>query len=47
MKIIAIPPQGIFAVNCYLAVSEAGNAALIDAPEGSERILAAPARNSP
>ena len=41
MKIIAIPPQGIFAVNCYLAVSEAGNAALIDAPEGTERILAA------
>ncbi len=45
MKIIAIPPQGIFAVNCYLAVSEAGNAALIDAPEGTERILAAAEKN--
>lgn len=45
MKIITVPPQGIFAVNCYLAVSEAGNAALIDAPEGAERILAAAEKN--
>ncbi len=45
MKIITIPPQGIFAVNCYLVVSEAGNAALIDAPEGAERILAAAEKN--
>lgn len=44
MKIITVPPQGIFAVNCYLVVSEAGNAALIDAPEGAERILAAAAK---
>lgn len=45
MKIITIPPQGIFAVNCYLVISEAGNAALIDAPEGAERILAAAEKN--
>lgn len=45
MKIITIPPQGVFAVNCYLVVSEAGNAALIDAPEGAERILAAAEKN--
>lgn len=45
MKIITIPPQGIFAVNCYLVVSEAGNAALIDAPEGADRILAEAEKN--
>ena len=45
MRIITIPPQGIFAVNCYLVISEAGNAALIDAPEGAERILAAAEKN--
>ncbi len=45
MKIITVPPQGIFAVNCYLVVSDAGNAALIDAPEGAERILAAAEKN--
>ena len=40
MKIIKIPPAGMFAVNCYIVISEAGNAVLIDAPEGGERILA-------
>ncbi len=40
MKIITIPPQGVFAVNSYLVISEAGNAALIDAPQGAERLLA-------
>ncbi|MCM1024256.1 MAG: MBL fold metallo-hydrolase [Prevotella sp.] len=45
MKIITIPPQGIFAVNCYLTVSEAGNAALTDAPEGADRIIAEAEKN--
>ena len=40
MKIVKIPPRGMFAVNCYIVISEAGNAVLIDAPEGGERILA-------
>lgn len=40
MKIIKLRPQGMFAVNSYLVVSEKNNAVLIDAPEGSESILA-------
>lgn len=32
--------MGMFAVNSYIVISEKGNAALIDAPEGGERILA-------
>ncbi len=40
MKIIKLRPQGIFAVNCYLVISDNNNAVLIDAPEGAERILA-------
>lgn len=40
MKIIKFKPQGMFAVNSYLVVSEQGNAVLIDAPEGGESILA-------
>ena len=39
MKIIKIPLQGMFAVNSYIVISEAGNAVLIDAPEGGEKIL--------
>lgn len=39
MKIIKIPPAGMFAVNCYIVISEKGNAVLIDAPEGADRIL--------
>ncbi len=45
MKIITIPPQGVFAVNSYLVISEKGNAALIDAPAGGERILAEARKN--
>ncbi len=45
MKIITIPPQGVFAVNSYLVISEAGNAALIDAPQGAERLLAEVKKN--
>ena len=41
MKIIKIPPAGMFEVNCYIVISDEGNAVLIDAPEGAERILAA------
>lgn len=40
MKIIKLKPQGMFAVNCYLVISDKNNAVLIDAPEGAERILA-------
>ncbi len=40
MKIIKLKPQGMFAVNSYLVVSDKNNAVLIDAPEGAERILA-------
>lgn len=40
MKIIKIPPQGVFAVNSYLVISNENNAVLIDAPWGAERLLA-------
>ncbi|MGN0675297.1 MAG: MBL fold metallo-hydrolase [Oscillospiraceae bacterium] len=40
MKLIKIPPQGVFAVNCYIVVTEAKNAVMIDAPWGAERLLA-------
>lgn len=40
MKIIKLKPQGMFAVNSYLVVSDKNNAVLIDAPEGAESILA-------
>ena len=42
MKIIKITPIGMFAVNCYIVVSEAGNAVMIDCPEegGAEGLLA-------
>ncbi len=40
MNIIKLRPQGMFAVNSYLVVSEKNNAVLIDAPEGAESILA-------
>ena len=41
MKIMKMPSMGMFAVNCYMMVSDAGNAALIDAPCGGEAILRA------
>ena len=41
MKIMKMPSMGMFAVNCYMVVSDAGNAALIDAPCGGEAILRA------
>lgn len=40
MKIITVPTQGVFAANCYIVVSGAGNAAMIDCPWGAERLLA-------
>ena len=42
MKIIKITPIGMFAVNCYLVVSETGNAVMIDCPEegGAEGLFA-------
>lgn len=40
MEIITIQTHGTFDVNCYLVVSEAGNAVMIDCPEGAERLLA-------
>ena len=39
MKIIRIPPKGMFATNCYIVLSETGNAVIIDAPEDAENIL--------
>lgn len=45
MKIITIPPQGVFAVNGYLVISEAGNGVLIDAPQGDERLLTETEKN--
>lgn len=45
MKIITIPPEGVFAVNSYLVISEAGNAVLVDAPQGAERLMAEAERN--
>lgn len=39
MKTIMINTGGIFCTNCYLVISDKGNAALIDAPSGGERIL--------
>lgn len=45
MKILKIPPQGVFAANCYLVVSEEGNAAMIDAPQGAENFLAEAEKN--
>ena len=40
MKIITVPTQGVFAANCYIVVSAAGNAVMIDCPWGAERLLA-------
>lgn len=40
MKTVMINTGGIFCTNCYLVISDKGNAALIDAPTGGERILA-------
>ena len=40
MKIVKIPPRGMFAVNAYIVISEEGNAVLIDAPENGKEILA-------
>lgn len=39
MKTIMMNCGGIFATNCYIVISDNGNAALIDAPCGGERIL--------
>lgn len=40
MKTVMINTGGIFCTNCYLVISESGNAALIDAPAGGAGILA-------
>lgn len=40
-----ITTQGVFAANCYIVVSEAGNAVMIDAPGGAERLLAEAKKN--
>lgn len=37
--------MGMFAVNCYIVISDAGNAVLIDAPENAGRILSAIEKN--
>lgn len=45
MKIIKIQTQGVFAANCYIVISEAGNAVMIDCPAGGERLLAEVEKN--
>ncbi len=45
MKIIKIISAGMFAVNSYIVISDSGNAVLIDAPEGAERILSEIGKN--
>lgn len=40
MKIVRVQGGGVFAANCYIVVSEAGNAVMIDCPAGGERLLA-------
>ncbi len=46
MRIIKIPPSGIFMVNGYLVVSDNNNAVLIDAPCRYEEILRTADKNS-
>lgn len=45
MKTVMINSGGIFGTNCYLVISGKGNAALIDAPVGGERIIAEAEKN--
>ena len=45
MKIIKLPPKGIFQVNCYMVISDKGNAAVIDAPAGALNAVETAARN--
>ncbi len=45
MKIIKLPPVGMFAVNGYIVISDTGNAVLIDAPENAGKILSAIEKN--
>ncbi len=39
MKLISCTPHGVFGTNCYIVISDSGNAAVIDAPCGAEYIL--------
>lgn len=39
MKTVMLNTGGIFGTNCYIVISDNGNAALIDAPAGGARIL--------
>lgn len=41
MKIITYKGGGVFNANCYIVISESGNAAVIDAPLGNEKLLEA------
>lgn len=41
MEIKQLSGLGVCATNCYIVISEKGNAVLIDAPEGKEEILSA------
>ena len=45
MKIIKIPPMGMFAANCYIVISETGNAVVIDAPDSADNIIAEAEKN--
>lgn len=39
MKILTYTGRDVFVANCYIIISDSGNAAVIDAPCGSENIL--------
>lgn len=45
MKIIKIPPMGMFAANCYIVISETGNAVVIDAPDSADNIISEAEKN--
>lgn len=45
MKIVTVRGEGVFAANCYIVISEAGNAVMIDCPAGAERLLAEVEKN--
>ncbi len=41
MKILTYHGSDVFAANCYIVISDSGNAAIIDAPCGNEKLLEA------
>ena len=39
MKIISVAPIGLFSTNCYIVISDLGNAAIVDAPANGLAVL--------